>query len=79
MFHMSPSFGASGRLCFVMVTFPGYLQLHVNVYVTVQLPPKSSVIILVTLCLDMCLNLVKIISKYSSLFPVCFLKKKKSL
>ena len=36
LFLMSPSFDASGRLYFVIVTFPGYLQLyfceHIKIY-----------------------------------------------
>ena len=28
VFFISPSFGASGRLCFVIVAFPGYLFLY---------------------------------------------------
>ena len=30
LFFISTSFGASGMLCFVIVTFPGYLQLYLH-------------------------------------------------
>ena len=30
LFSVSPAFGASGRLCFVIVTFPGYLHSYFN-------------------------------------------------
>ena len=29
LFLICPSFGASGRLCFVIVAFPGHLYLHI--------------------------------------------------
>ena len=28
LFLISPSFGASGGLCFLIVTFPGYLHIY---------------------------------------------------
>ena len=28
LFSVSPAFGASGRLCFVIVAFPGYFHLY---------------------------------------------------
>ena len=30
LFLMSPTFGVSGRLCFVVVAFPGYLYLYLR-------------------------------------------------
>ena len=35
---ISHSFGASGRLCFVIVAFPGYLRLHFYIVIDLCLP-----------------------------------------
>ena len=31
LFFISPSFGALGRLCFVIVSFPRFCHLHINI------------------------------------------------
>ena len=36
LFLISPPFGSLRRLCFVIVTFPGYLHLHVSIQITKQ-------------------------------------------
>ena len=37
MFHISPSFGASGGLCIVIAAFPGYLHLYFLLYTAMLL------------------------------------------
>ena len=34
LFHIFPSFGASGDLCFVIVALPGYLHLYFFIYIS---------------------------------------------
>ena len=42
LFLISPSFGVSGGLCFVIVAFPGYLHLYFSSLLYCLLSPKGS-------------------------------------